>query len=61
LRVTARKKGQFQANPKDTTPINGLTKEDLSGDLLYAGILSYFASVDGWFDKTIVLPNVNAS
>ncbi|MFZ3173512.1 MAG: hypothetical protein WA146_01335, partial [Thiobacillus sp.] len=38
---------QFQANPSDSTSIQGLTKEDISGDLLYAGILGYFASVDG--------------
>ncbi|MDO9385108.1 MAG: hypothetical protein Q7T65_00240, partial [Thiobacillus sp.] len=38
---------QFQQNPNDLSPIQNLTKEDLSGDLLYAGILGYFASVDG--------------
>jgi hypothetical protein len=37
----------FQANPADTTPIQNLTKEDLTGDLLYSGVLGYFASVDG--------------
>lgn len=38
---------QFQQNPNDPSPIQGLTKEDISGDMLYAGILGYFASVDG--------------
>jgi len=36
-----------QPNTSDPTPIQNLTKEDLSGDFLYAGILSYFASIDG--------------
>ncbi|HLF96859.1 MAG TPA: hypothetical protein VI457_06925 [Methylococcaceae bacterium] len=47
LEQTKAKLEQFQTNPNDTTPIQNLTKEDLSGDLLYAGILGYFASVDG--------------
>lgn len=38
---------QDQPDTADTTSIAGLTKEDLSGDLLYAGILGYFATVDG--------------
>ncbi len=47
LEQTKTKLEQFQANPNDSTPISNLTKEDLSGDLLYSGILGYFASVDG--------------
>jgi hypothetical protein len=47
LEQTKARLEQFQANPNDPTPIQGLTKEDLSGDLLYSGILGYFASVDG--------------
>ncbi|MEW5837729.1 MAG: transglutaminase-like domain-containing protein [Pseudomonadota bacterium] len=47
LEQTQAKLEQFQANPNDPTPIQNLTKEDLSGDLLYSGILGYFASVDG--------------
>jgi hypothetical protein len=47
MEQTKAKLEQFQANPNDPTPIQGLTKEDLSGDLLQAGILGYFASVDG--------------
>lgn len=47
LEQTKAKIAQYQANPADATPVAGLTKEDLSGDLLYAGILGYFASVDG--------------
>jgi hypothetical protein len=37
----------LQADPTDTTPIQNLTKVDLTGDLLYSGVLGYFASVDG--------------
>jgi hypothetical protein len=47
LEQTKAKLEQFQQNPNDPTPIQNLTKEDLSGDLLQAGILGYFASVDG--------------
>jgi hypothetical protein len=47
LEQTKARLEQFQANPNDPTPIQALTKEDLSGDLLYSGILGYFASVDG--------------
>ncbi|MDP5241123.1 transglutaminase-like domain-containing protein [Uliginosibacterium sp. 31-16] len=47
LQVTQAKLQQYQANTSDTTSIQGLSKEDLSGDLLYSGILGYFASVDG--------------
>jgi hypothetical protein len=47
LEQTKAKLEQFQANPNDPAPIQNLTKEDLSGDLLYSGILGYFASVDG--------------
>lgn len=44
--ATRAKLMQFQQNPGDATPINGLTKEDLTGDLVQTGILSYFAQVD---------------
>jgi transglutaminase-like putative cysteine protease len=47
LEATKAKLEAFQANPNDTTPIQNMTKEDLTGDLLYSGILGYFASVDG--------------
>jgi hypothetical protein len=47
LEQTKAKLEQFQQNPNDSTPIQNLSKEDLSGDLLYSGILGYFASVDG--------------
>ena len=47
LAQTKTKLEQFQQNPDDPTPIQDLSKEDLSGDLLYSGILGYFASVDG--------------
>jgi hypothetical protein len=47
LEQTQARLAQYQANPGDPTPVAGLTKEDLSGDLLQAGILGYFASVDG--------------
>ena len=47
LEATKAKLEAFQANPNDTTPIKDMTKEDLSGDILYSGILGYFASVDG--------------
>jgi len=46
LEQTKAKLEQFQQNSNDPSPIESLTKEDISGDLLYAGILGYFASVD---------------
>lgn len=46
LDVTKAKLTQYQQNPNDTTPINGLTKEDLTGDIVQTGILSYFSQVD---------------
>jgi len=46
IEQTKSKLDQYQADPTDPSPIINLTKEDLSGDLLNAGILSYFASVD---------------
>ncbi|MDQ1830489.1 transglutaminase-like domain-containing protein [Massilia scottii] len=37
---------KYQLNPGDKTPISGLTKEDLAGDIQHSGILAYFALVD---------------
>lgn len=46
LEATAAKMAQFKQNPGDPSSIHNLTKEDISGDILYSGILRYFASVD---------------
>ena len=46
LEQTKAKLEQYQANPNDPTPIQTLTKETLSGDLLYSAVLSYFAAID---------------
>jgi transglutaminase-like putative cysteine protease len=46
LQTTQAKLLQYQGNTGDTSPIQGLTKEDLTGDLLYSNVLEYFASVD---------------
>ncbi|MEJ2572353.1 MAG: transglutaminase-like domain-containing protein [Gammaproteobacteria bacterium] len=46
IEQTKGKLGQYQADPTDPTLISDLTKEDIPGDLLYAGILGFFASVD---------------
>ena len=46
IEQTKTKLDQYQAHPSDPAPISDITKEDISGDLLYAGILGYFASVD---------------
>jgi hypothetical protein len=35
---------QFQADPANPAPLAGLGKEDLTGDLLYATVLGYFAA-----------------
>jgi hypothetical protein len=42
LTSTKARLDQFQQNPNDATPINGMTKEDLTGDIVQAGILNYF-------------------
>jgi len=47
LQTTKARLDEFQLNPSDLTPLQGLTKEDLSGDLLYSGILGYFNEIDG--------------
>ncbi len=47
LEATKAKLDQFRQNPTNSTPMQNLTKEELTGDLLYVGILSYFASADG--------------
>lgn len=47
LEQTQTQLAQFQQNPADPSPLQALTKEELAGDLLYSGILGYFASVDG--------------
>jgi hypothetical protein len=36
----------FQQNRADPTPLQGMSKEDLTGDLLYGVIFTYFASID---------------
>jgi Transglutaminase-like superfamily len=46
LEQTKAKLEQFQANPNNIAVVERLTTEDLAGDLLYSGILSYFANVD---------------
>lgn len=46
LEATRAKLAQFQLNPNDASPISGLTKEDLTGDIVQTGILDYFAQVD---------------
>jgi transglutaminase-like putative cysteine protease len=46
LETTKAKLDQYQANPADTSPLQTLTKETLSGDLLYSAVLSYFAAID---------------
>lgn len=42
LEGTKTKFEQIQANPADTTPITGLTREDFTGELLFSTILGYF-------------------
>jgi transglutaminase-like putative cysteine protease len=37
---------QAMANPTDPAPLQGLTKDDFSGNVLYAGILSYMGAID---------------
>src|SRR5207249_7177336 len=44
LQATKDKLTQYQQNPADISPISSLTKDDLTGDILYSGVLSYFAS-----------------
>jgi transglutaminase-like putative cysteine protease len=44
LEGTMSKLEQFQADPANPIPVADLTKEDLSGDLLYGTILGYFAA-----------------
>jgi len=46
LDVTKTRLTQFQRNPTDISMIDGMSKEDLTGDLLYSGILGYFLQVD---------------
>ena len=46
LEQTKAKISQFQANPSDPTPIQTLTREAISGDLLYSTLLSYFVAID---------------
>jgi hypothetical protein len=46
LQATKARLDQFQLNTSDLTPLQSLTKEDLSGDLLYSGILGYFNEID---------------
>jgi hypothetical protein len=44
LEQTKTKLEQFQADPTNPAPIADLSKEDLTGDLLYSTILGYFAA-----------------
>jgi hypothetical protein len=37
---------QFRQNPSDPAPLLSLTKEELTGDVLYSGVLGYFAAID---------------
>jgi hypothetical protein len=46
VEMTSNKLGQFQQTPSNTALIDGLSKEELIGDILQSGILSYFAQVD---------------
>lgn len=46
LTATLAKLTQYQQNPADITPIEKLNKDDLTGDILQAGMLGYFAFVD---------------
>lgn len=46
LQATRARLEQFRLNPGDMTPLQGLTKEELTGDMLYAGIMGYFGNVD---------------
>jgi hypothetical protein len=46
MTATQAKFTQFQQSSNDTTPINGLTKDDITGDIVQTGILGYFAQVD---------------
>jgi hypothetical protein len=46
LEQTKAKLDQFRQNPGDPTPVQTLTKEAISGDLLYSGVLSYFGAID---------------
>ena len=46
LELIGTKLTQYQQNPDDISPINGLTKEDITGNILQSGILGYFAQVD---------------
>jgi transglutaminase superfamily protein len=46
LDATKAKLQQFQLNTADTSPLASVTKESLTGDLLYTGILGYFGNVD---------------
>jgi transglutaminase-like putative cysteine protease len=43
---------QYMGNTGDTTPLQNLTKEDIAGDIVYSGILAYFADVDQKDDLT---------
>lgn len=46
LEATKAKFTRFQQNPGDTTPLNDVSKEDITGDTLHGGILGYFAQID---------------
>ncbi|MFZ6640834.1 transglutaminase-like domain-containing protein [Undibacterium sp. TC4M20W] len=44
---TKNKLAQLQQNPTDVGLISGISKEDLTGDFVYSGILAYLSQVDG--------------
>ncbi|MFZ6755982.1 transglutaminase domain-containing protein [Undibacterium sp. Ji50W] len=46
LAATKAKFSLFQQNPGNPASISGVSKEDIAGDIIYTGILSYFAQVD---------------
>jgi hypothetical protein len=47
---------QYNQNLDDIAPLNGLTKEDVAGDIVYSGILGYFSQInasDGLMASTL--------
>lgn len=46
LENTRTRLDRIRANPTDPTPLQGLSKEDLAGDLLYGAIGVYFGAID---------------
>jgi transglutaminase-like putative cysteine protease len=46
LAATQARLAQFQANPSDTGVLAGITRDELTGDIVQAAMTSYFAKVD---------------